>query len=134
MSRLLFFTSALSAILFFVVLFSVRRSRIRAEYSVGWLFASVALFALSQSSWLLERVAQLLHIQEPPVVLLLGVFGVFLLLFFWASILISRLRDDTIALVQRIAILEFHVEHLRQRPVQQQSSIVIHGSSIKKNI
>ena len=47
------------------------------------------------------------------MVLLLGVFGVFLLLFFWASILISQLRDDTIALVQRIAILEFQVNHLK---------------------
>ena len=133
MSRLLYFTSALSVILFLVVLFSVRRSRIRAEYSVGWLVASVALFALSQSSWLLERVARAFRIQEPPVVLLLGVFGVFLLLFFWASILISRLRDDTIALVQRIAILEFHVEHLRQKATLEKPAIAIHGSSLKKN-
>jgi hypothetical protein len=114
MSRLLFFTSALSVLLFFLVLFSVRRSRIRVEYSVGWLFASVALFVLSRSNWVLERAAGLLHIQQSPVVLLLGVFGVFLLLFFWASILISQLRDDTIALVQRIAILEFQMRDLRK--------------------
>lgn len=111
MSRLLLFTSAISILLFFVVLFSVRRSHIRAEYSVGWLIASAALFGLSQSSGLLERSARFLHIEQPPVVLLLGLFVVFLLLFFWASILISRLRDDTIALVQRIAILEYHIHH-----------------------
>jgi hypothetical protein len=122
MSRLLLFTSAISVLLFLLVLFSVRRSHIRAEYSVGWLIAAGALFLLSRSSWLLDRSASLLHIQEPPVVLLLGLFGVFLLLFFWASILISRLRDDTIALVQRIAILEYHVEHLNQ-----------HGASRKEN-
>lgn len=112
MSRLLLFTSAISVLLFLVVLFSVRRSRIRVEYSVGWLLASVALFVLSRSSWLLARMAQLLGIQDPPIVLILGLLGVFLLLFFWVSILISRLRDDTVALVQRIAILEFHVQHL----------------------
>jgi hypothetical protein len=111
MSRLLLFTSAISILLFLVVLFSVRRSQIRAEYSVGWLIASVALFALSRSSWLLDRSARFLHIDQPPVVLLLGLFFVFLLLFFWASILISRLRDDTVALVQRIAILEYHINH-----------------------
>lgn len=116
MSRLLFFTSAISILLFLLVLFSVRRSRIRVEYSVGWLFASLALFVLSRSQWLLERAALALHIEQPPVVLLLGVFGVFLLLFFWASILISQLRDDTVALVQRIAILEFQVNHMRQLP------------------
>ena len=118
MSRLLFFTSAISVFLFLLVLFSVRRSRIRAEYSVGWLFASIALFALSRSEWLLDRTAQALHIEQPPVVLLLGVFGVFLLLFFWASILISQLRDDTVALVQRIAILEFQVDHLHGKSSQ----------------
>ena len=113
MSRLLLFTSALSILLFLVVLFSVRRSHIRAEYSVGWLIASAALFGLSRSSWLLDKSASLLHVEQSPVVLLLGLFGVFLLLFFWASILISRLRDDTIALVQRIAILEYQVQHLK---------------------
>ncbi len=114
MSRLLFFTSALSVLLFLLVLFSVRRSRIRVEYSVGWLVAAIALFGLSRSSWLLNGAARLLHIDQPPVVLVLGVFGVFLLLFFWASILISQLRDDTIALVQRIAILEFQIHDLRK--------------------
>lgn len=113
MSRLLLFTSTLSVLLFVLVLFSVRRSRIRAEYSVGWLLAAAALFGLSRSSGLLERAARFLRIEQPPVVLLLGVFGVFLLLFFWASILISRLRDDTVELVQRLAILEFQVNHLR---------------------
>lgn len=113
MSRLLFFTSAISVLLFLLVLFSVRRARIRAEYSVGWLLAAVALFALSRSEWLLKRAAQMLQIEQPPVVLLVGVFGVFLLLFFWASILLSQLRDDTVALVQRIAILEFQVQCLK---------------------
>jgi hypothetical protein len=112
MSRLLLVTSAISVLLFLIVLFSVRRSHIRSEYSVGWLVACIALFGLSRSSWLLERTARLLHIDQPPVILLLFVIGVFLILFFWASILISRLRDDTIALVQRIAILEFHMQHL----------------------
>ncbi len=113
MSRLLVFTSAISVLLFLLVLFSVRRARIRAEYSVGWLVAAAALFGLSRSEWLLRAGAAMLHIEQPPVVLLVGVFVVFLLLFFWASILLSQLRDDTVALVQRIAILEFQLHHLR---------------------
>jgi len=112
MSSLPLFTSAVSVLLFLLVLFSVRRSHIRAEYSVGWLLASVVLFALSRSEWLLEALARFLHIDQPPVLLILGIFAIFLLLFFWASILISRLRDDTIALVQRLAILEFQIQHL----------------------
>ncbi len=114
MSRLPLFISAISVLLFLLVIFSVRRSRIRAEYSVGWLLAAVALFGLSRSGWLLDATARVLRIDQPREILLLGVFGVFLLLFFWASILISRLRDDTIELVQRIAILEFQINHLQE--------------------
>ena len=114
MSRLLFFTSLISALLFLLVLISVRRSHIRVEYSVGWLLASAALFGLSRSGWMLESAARLLRIEQPEVVLLLGVFGVVLILAFWGSILISRLRDDTIALVQRTAILEFQLENLNR--------------------
>lgn len=114
MSRLPFFISSISVLLFLLVIISVRRSRIRAEYSVGWLLAAVALFCLSRSGWLLNGLARVFRVDQPPEVLLLGVFGVFLLLFFWASILISRLRDDTIELVQRIAILEFQMNHLQK--------------------
>ena len=82
MPRLLVFTSAISALLFLIVLFSVRRSHIRVEYSVGWLIASFALFALSRSAGLLQKVSTILRIEQPPVVLLLGVVGVLLILFF----------------------------------------------------
>src|SRR5450432_1003843 len=112
MSRLLLSMSAMSVLLFLIVLISVRRSHIRVEYSMGWLAAAVALFGLSRSSWLLERASQALHFGEPAVILLGCVFGVFLLLFFWASISLSRLRDDTIELVQRLAILEFRQRYL----------------------
>jgi hypothetical protein len=115
MFRLLFFISAISALLFLIVLFSVRRSHIRVEYSVGWLLASLALFFLSRSAWLIESAARVLHIDQPAFVLLLGVFGVLLILAFWGSILISRLRDDTIALVQRTAILEFQLDILNRQ-------------------
>ena len=39
--------------------------------------------------------------------------GVFLIMFFRFSVIISHLRDDNIALAQRVAILEFHIQSLR---------------------
>jgi hypothetical protein len=41
--------------------------------------------------------------------------AVFLMMFYRYSIIVSHLRDDNIALAQRVAILEFHIQHLRQR-------------------
>jgi hypothetical protein len=37
-------------------------------------------------------------------------------MFYRFSIVISKLRDDNIALAQRLAILEFHIQSLRKQP------------------
>ena len=39
--------------------------------------------------------------------------SVFLVMFFRFSVIISHLRDDNIALAQRVAILEYHIQNLR---------------------
>jgi len=38
---------------------------------------------------------------------------VFLIMFYRFSAIISKLRDDNIALAQRLAILEYHLQTLR---------------------
>jgi hypothetical protein len=106
MDRLLNFTAALSLCLILLVLASLRRSHIRVEYSVSWLAAAVAMLALSRSRGLLQRVADLLGIADPPLALFLLGGCVFLFILFRYSVILSRLRDDNIALAQRMAILE----------------------------
>jgi hypothetical protein len=106
MDRLLIFSAALSVGLILLVLASVRRSHIRVEYSVSWLAAAVAMLVLSQSRGLLRWVAELLGIVNPPFALLLIGGCVFLLILYRYSVILSRLRDDNIALAQRVAILE----------------------------
>ena len=113
MDRLLNFSTALSVCIILLVLGSVRRSHIRVEYSVSWLAAAVALLALSRSRELLEWVAGLLGIADPPVALLLLGGCVFLLIFYRYSVILSRLRDDNIALAQRVAILEHRLGQVR---------------------
>jgi hypothetical protein len=113
MDRLLDVTAVVSVLLIVLVLLSVRRAHIRVEYSVSWLGVGVALFALSRSRRLLDFVARQTGIQDSPYALLLIAGSVFLLLFFRFSVIISHLRDDNIALAQRLAILEFHIQSLR---------------------
>ncbi|MGH9720525.1 MAG: DUF2304 domain-containing protein [Bryobacteraceae bacterium] len=103
------FTTGLSLVLIVLVLMSIRRAHIRVEYSVSWLVAAIALLALSRSPGLLEAAAQQLGISYPPLALLLIVGCVFLIIFYRFSVIISRLRDDNIALAQRVAILEYHL-------------------------
>jgi hypothetical protein len=103
----------LSAVLLIFVLISVRRAHIRVEYSVSWLLAAAALLVLSRSRAMLEAAAHALGLTYPPLALLLVIGGVFLLMFYRFSVIISKLRDNNIALAQRMAILEYHLQTLK---------------------
>ncbi len=110
MNGLLNFLTGLSVLLILMILFSVRRSHIRAEYSLSWLAAAVTLLILSRSHPLLDWLAGALGFTSPPMALLMLVGCLFLLVLFRLSVIISALRDANIALAQRLAILEYYVE------------------------
>jgi len=110
MDRLLNFTSGMSLLLIVLVLASVRRAHIRVEYSVSWLLASVVILVLSRSRTLLQATAAQLGIADPPVALMLLAGCVFVIIFYRFSLIISKLKDDNIALAQRVAILEYHLQ------------------------
>lgn len=113
MDRLLNVTTGLSVLLLILVLASLRRAHIRVEYSVSWLAAGVALLLLSRNKALLEAMARSMGLVDAPVALLMISGSVFLLMFFRFSVIISHLRDDNIALAQRVAILEYHIRSVQ---------------------
>ena len=113
MDRLLNVLTILSLILMVLVLFSVRRSHIRVEYSVSWLGAATALLILSRSHAALTWIAQYLGLADLPLALLMLVFCVFLVVFYRFSVIISELKDANIAMAQRLAILEYRHENDR---------------------
>jgi len=108
--RLLFVTTLIAIGLIAVVLVSLRRAHIRVEYSVSWLAAAVVLLVLAQAPGTLRWLADWSGIQDPPTALLFLVTGVFLVVFYRFSVIISHLRDANIALAQRVAILEYRLE------------------------
>ena len=113
MERFLNVMTATSALLLVLVLTSLRRAHIRVEYSVSWLAAAAALLVVSRSPSLLDWTADFLGISYPPLAPLLIVGCVFLIMFYRFSLVMSKLRDDNIALAQRLAILEFHLQSLK---------------------
>jgi hypothetical protein len=113
MQGLLNVTAVLAVVLLIIVLVSVRRAHIRVEYSVSWLLAAVAMLVLSRSYGALEIVRQWSGLPDTPLTLFLFIGGVFLLMFFRFSVIISHLRDDNIAMAQRVAILEYHIQRLK---------------------
>jgi len=110
MERLLNAMTVLSILLMIAVLFSVRRSHIRVEYSVSWLGASLFLLILSRSHATLNWIAEQLGLSYPPLALIILVFCVFLVVFYRFSVVISDLKDANIAMAQRIAIVEFQLQ------------------------
>ncbi len=112
MQSLLNVTTVLSVVLLILVLVSVRRAHIRVEYSVSWLLAAFIMLLLSRSRPVLDYVTHHTGIPDTPLTLVLIAGSVFLVMFFRFSVIISHLRDDNIALAQRVAILEYHVRNL----------------------
>ena len=115
MDRLLNVMTGLSALLILLVLASVRRARIRVEYSVTWLIGAAALLVLSRARGTLQAIAGWLGVPDPPLALLLIVGCVFVIIFYRFSVIISQLMDDNIALAQRVAILEYRIQSLKDQ-------------------
>jgi len=113
MDRLLNVTTAFSILMLGIVLFSVRRAHIRVEYSASWLAASVAMLVLSRMPSVLDAARRLFGLPDAPLALFMAGSSLFLIMFFRFSIIISHLRDDNVALAQRVAILEYHIQTLR---------------------
>lgn len=120
MDRLLIVMSIASLLLIGLVLVSVRREHIRAEYSVTWLLAGLALLVVSLWRNLDEKLAIVLGVPDLAIGLLTICGVVFLGVLFALSLRISELKDGSVKLAQRVAILEFHLESL-QTGIQQTS-------------
>ncbi len=118
MDRLLHVTTGLSIVLLIIVLVSVRRAHIRVEYSVSWLVAASAMLVLSLARPVLDAARRLIGLPDTPLTLFLLGGGVFLIMFFRFSVIISHLRDDNIAMAQRVAILDYHLQSLRNHEKQ----------------
>jgi hypothetical protein len=115
MQSLLQITTILSICLLLLVLVSVRRSHIRVEYSITWFLAAACILLLSRAQPLLDFATRHFGIPDTPLTLFLTIGSIFVIMFFRLSVIISSLRDDNIALAQRVAILEYHIHSLRER-------------------
>jgi len=110
MDRLLTVLAAFSVVLIVLVLIAVRREHIRVEYSVSWLTAAVLLLALSLNPDFVNWLAANIGMEHPPVAVLLVMFGILLFVIYRLSLRVSSLKDASIALAQRVAILEYQLK------------------------
>jgi hypothetical protein len=115
MDRMLNVMAIFSLLLAALVLLSVRRAHIRVEYSVSWLVAAVALLILSRWQDLVRRIPAWLGVSDAALAVLIVAGGVFMLVLYRLSMIISHMKDSNIALIQKVAILEFNLESLHEK-------------------
>ena len=115
MDRLFDVVTIFSLVLIVWVLSSVRRSRIRVEYSVSWLLAGAVLLVLAQWKSFDDWVAGVLGIPNSFLVLAIFAGAAFLIVLYRQSLRISGLKDSSITLAQQLAILEFRLEALSEK-------------------
>ena len=110
MDRLSIVLAAFSLALIVLVLIAVRRAHIRVEYSVSWLTAALLLLAVSLNRDVIHWLAATLGVEYPPAAILMVMFGIFIVVIFRLSLRVSALKDASIALAQRVAILEYRLQ------------------------
>src|SRR6187200_1207135 len=118
MDRLLLVLGGFSIVLLVMVLLSVRKEHIRVEYSVSWLIAATLLILVSFNRTILSWLAGTMGITYPPLAVIVFMFGVFLVVLYRFSLRISQLKDNNIALAQRLAILEYQHKSLHEEQHQ----------------
>lgn len=114
MERLLTVSLILSLGLIGVILYSLRREHIRVEYSVSWLAAAIVVAVLSVWQSALVHIGQWIGINYPPAALASITIAGFLVVLYRLSMIVSGLKDNNVALAQKVAALEYHIHRLEE--------------------
>jgi hypothetical protein len=93
----------------------IRKRRLKEEYALLWIAASFSILFLSMERTLLHRVAEIIGVYYPPMVLPLiaGFFGMLLAIHY--SLVISRLSGENRLLAQDVALMKLELEELKTR-------------------
>ena len=98
-----------SLAVFFGVADLIRRSMLKEQYALLWLFSSVVLLLLSIWRSLLDKVAKMAGVAYPPSLLFLMAFIFLLLIVLHFSVVISRLSEKNKKLAQEIALIKLQI-------------------------
>jgi len=89
---------------------SVRREMLDTNYSLIWLFTCVILGILSSSSYFINKIASILHVDYAPSILFLFGFLFVIIMLFDLTRRISKMNRKLTSLAQENAILKKHLE------------------------
>jgi hypothetical protein len=99
------FVAFVAVVIALVVVFYIRRWRLREEYSLLWLFLSAALIVLTIDQGVMEWAARRLDVTYSPAVLFFLALAFVAVMLFHYSLEISRLSDQNRMLAQEMSLL-----------------------------
>jgi hypothetical protein len=108
------FVVVLGIALFLLVLNTVRIKRLREQYSLLWLVATLVLVLSAIFVNSVEKLSHLIGIYYPPAFLFLVAILMVLVLQFHFSTVISTLREQNKVLTQDLGILKDQVRELER--------------------
>jgi hypothetical protein len=99
-----------SGVILAVVFGLIRQRKLREEYALLWLGASLLLIIVSLWRGLLETAARIAGVAYPPSVLFLAAIVLGFLLAMHFSVSLSRLANQNKRLTQEVALLKHQLE------------------------
>lgn len=115
MTSVLWLSFGISAILLLMILSLVRRRRLKEQYALLWIGFGVIMIVLSLNSGWLNALAVLFHVYYAPS--LLFFFGIVfcLLLIIHLTVVISKLSDRVVRLVQEVSMLKKELQERKEK-------------------
>jgi hypothetical protein len=109
------FVVFVAVVIALVVVYYIRRWRLREEYSLLWLLLSAALIVLTIDQGLMEWAADRLDVSYSPAVLFFLALAFVAVMLFHYSLEISRLSDQNKMLAQEMSLLQAKLEAAGRR-------------------
>jgi len=106
---------AFSCLLFVVILYLIRKRRIKEEYSLMWLLFSLLFIGFSFWRHGLDVISGFLGIAYPPAALFMILLMAVFLIMIEFSMIISKLSDRNKVLAQEIGLLHFELNKVKRK-------------------
>jgi hypothetical protein len=105
-----------SLFLLVLIVFLIRKKKIREEYAILWIVIFTIFFLLSVFRGIIDKISSLLGIQYQPASLFLILIGCTFLLMFHFSLVISDLKKKINAMATALTILEEDLSQEKDNP------------------
>lgn len=113
---------AISLILLLVTIHLIRKHKLREQYALLWLIATVAILILSTFGGIVGALADLFNVSYSPTLALVAGLLFALMVLLTQSVALSNQADQSRDMAQQMALLEFRLKELEAKEIATDNS------------